>query len=102
LQNRLAKENVSHQEKLVNTISTYERDINQIRNDYEKKLRHQADLFREQTDKQVQAMQADREASEAKLQARLGQTKEFYEREMDQLRKRQATERQELAMKKNS
>jgi hypothetical protein len=102
LQNQLAKENVAHQEKLVDTVSSYEKDINQMRNDYEKKIRHQADLFREQTDKQVKAMQVDREASEAKLQARLGQTKEFYEKELDQLRKRQVVERQELAMKKNS
>jgi hypothetical protein len=102
LQTQLAKENVAHQEKLMDTVGNYEKQLAQTKNDYEKRLRHQAELFRDQTDKQVKAMQSDREASEAKLNARLSQTKEFYEREMDELRKRQIAERQDLATKKNS
>jgi hypothetical protein len=101
VQSQLAKENVAHQEKLVDTVSTYERQLATTRVDYEKKLRRQADLFRDQTTKQVKGLQMDREASEQKLQARMGQMKESYERELDQLRKRQLQERQDLALKKS-
>jgi hypothetical protein len=101
VQSQLAKESVAHQEKLVDTVSGYERQITGIRGDYEKKLRRQAELFRDQTTKQVKGMQLDRETSEQKLNARLGQMKESYEHELDQLRKRQLQERQDLALKKS-
>jgi hypothetical protein len=100
LQNQMAKENIAHQEKLMDTISNYEKQLATTKNEYEKKLRHQADLFRDQTDKQVKAMQVDRETSESKLKDRMALQKENFERELDQLRKRQMSERQELAMRK--
>jgi hypothetical protein len=99
VQSQMAKENVAHQEKLMDTIANYEKQMAMVKNDYEKRLRHQAELFRDQTDKQVKALQVDREISDAKYQARLSGMKESYEREMDQLRKRQLAERQELAQK---
>ena len=102
VQNQMVKENLAHQEKLVDTVSNYEKQLGTTKNEYEKKLRHQADLFHEQTEKQVKAMQIDREASEQKLQARISGMKEYYDKELEQMRKRQLTERQELASRRNS
>ena len=84
----------------MDTISMNDKQMGAMRAGYEKKLKRQQELFHEQTEKQVKGMQMDREASESKLQARINSLKETYEHELDQLRKRQANERQELASKK--
>ena len=102
VQNQLAKESIAHQQKLMDTIAVNDKQMGEMRAGYEKKLKRQNELFHEQTEKQVKAMQMDREASESKLNARINSLKDTYERELDQMRKRQAAERQELASKKGS
>jgi hypothetical protein len=99
LRGQMVKEGTAHQEKLVETVSKYENQISALRNEYEKKLKHQGDVAREEIGKQFKHQQMDREAFESKMQQRISQVKETYEREIDQLRKRQSVERQELAMK---
>lgn len=101
MRNRAEKENINHQEKLIDTITNYERQLATVKNDYEKRLRKQAEMFREQTARQVKHMQMDREANESKLQSRMNLLKEAHEREVEMLRKRQETERQEMALKKS-
>jgi len=100
LRNQLVKESVDHQEKLIDTTSKYEKQLNTMRNEFEKKFRQQNELFREQTNSQVKNQQMERESFEAKMKQRINQVKEVYEREIEQLRKRQAVERQDLATKK--
>ena len=93
-----AKQNTEAQEKLLGTIDKYEGQIAQLKQDYEKKLKRQGELYKEQTDKQNQYLQMDREANEAKTQARVNQLKESYEHQIETLRRKQAQENQEKSI----
>ncbi len=102
LREQLVGQSQDHQERVSDLTEKFESQMNQMKSEYEKKMRRQSELFHDQTEKQVKYLQMDREAGDAKLNQRIGQIKEAYEKEIDQLRKRQAQERTELASTKKS
>ncbi len=102
LRDKMLKQSIDNQQKLSDITEKYESLIGSMKGDYEKKFRRQGETFSAETEKQMKFVGMDRDQQEAKFQARLGQMKESFDKEIEQVRKRQNVERNDAALNKKT